>query len=100
MQSVTARQLGFNEIPTTVLTSCFCDLGNDPKLFVGLNENWQRNRRIGSVIAILLGGIVGGWLNRTSNGMPTAIWFAAAVKGVIAVAWVLWKDELPESEKK
>ena len=103
MQSVTARQLGFNEIPTTVLTSCFCDLGNDPKLFAGLTENWQRNRRVASVVAILLGGIIGGWLSRTSNGMPTAIWFAAGVKGAIAVAWVVWKDEVPKEsvgEKK
>lgn len=93
MQSVTARQLGFNEIPTTVLTSCFCDLGNDPKLFAGLKENWQRNRRVASVVAILLGGIVGGWLSRTGNGMPTAIWGAAVVKGGIAVAWAVWKGE-------
>jgi uncharacterized membrane protein YoaK (UPF0700 family) len=100
MQSVTARQLGFNEIPTTVLTSCFCDLGNDPNLFVGVTKNWQRNRRIGSVIAILLGGIIGGWLSRTSNGMPTNIWMAAAVKGVIVIAWFLWPDEKPKAEEK
>ncbi|KIW04390.1 hypothetical protein, variant [Verruconis gallopava] len=100
MQSVTARQLGFNEIPTTVLTSCFCDLGNDPKLFAGITENWQRNRRIGSVISILLGGIIGGWLSRTSNGMPTSIWLAAAVKGSISVAWLLWQDEKPQESEK
>jgi uncharacterized membrane protein YoaK (UPF0700 family) len=100
MQSVTARQLGFNEIPTTVLTSCFCDLGNDPKLFVGLNDNWQRNRRIASVVAILLGGIIGGWLSRTDGGMPTAIWAAAFVKGSIAVAWIVWKDEVPKDDEK
>jgi uncharacterized membrane protein YoaK (UPF0700 family) len=100
MQSVTARQLGFNEIPTTVLTSCFCDLGNDPKLFSGLNENWQRNRRVFSVLAILLGGIIGGWMSRTSNGMPTSIWFAAAIKGSIAIAWVFWRDEIPKEGGK
>lgn len=96
MQSVTARQFGFNEIPTTVLTSCFCDLGNDPNLFAGLTKNWPRNRRIGSVIAILLGGIIGGWLSRTSNGMPTSIWLAAAVKAGIVVAWFFWPSEKPK----
>lgn len=84
-----SQAIGLNEIPTTVLTSCFCDLGNDPKLFVGFNGNWQRNRRIASVVSILLGGIIGGWLSRTDGGMPTAIWAAAFVKGSIAVAWVV-----------
>ncbi|TID20656.1 hypothetical protein E6O75_ATG05420 [Venturia nashicola] len=35
MQSVTARQLDLNEIPTTVITSILTDLGNDGELFAG-----------------------------------------------------------------
>jgi predicted MFS family arabinose efflux permease len=52
------------------------------------------------VIAILLGGIIGGWLSRTSNGMPTSIWAAATVKGCIAIAWIVWPDEKPKVEDK
>jgi uncharacterized membrane protein YoaK (UPF0700 family) len=93
MQSVTARQLGLNEIPTTVLTSVYCDLGNDQELFAGLRQNWKRNRRFGAVVGILVGGIVGGFLGKTSDGMPAALWMAAGVKGVISLSWLLWKTE-------
>ncbi|KAF2399309.1 hypothetical protein EJ06DRAFT_531628 [Trichodelitschia bisporula] len=92
-QSVTARQLGLNEIPTTVLTSVYTDLGNDPKLFAPLNENWKRNRRALAAVALLLGAIIGGWLSRTKEGMPAALWFAAGVKAVLTVAWALWREE-------
>ena len=93
MQSVTARQLGINEIPTTVLTSVYCDLGNDDKLFVGLTDNWKRNRRFGAVVWLILGAIIGGWLSRTSDGMPTALWMAAGVKLCITMAWLVWESE-------
>ncbi|KAE9973902.1 hypothetical protein BLS_003378 [Venturia inaequalis] len=67
MQSVTARQLGLNEIPTTVITSVLTDLGNDGELFAGPLKNWKRNRRFLAVVCILLGAIIGGWLSRTGN---------------------------------
>ncbi|KAJ3038181.1 hypothetical protein HDV00_000926 [Rhizophlyctis rosea] len=100
MQSVVARQLGINEVPTTVLTSIFCDLGNDPKLFVGITENWTRNRRVGAVACILVGGIIGGWLSKTPNGMPTGIWFAAAIKAAIVIAWLAWPSARPQEDAK
>jgi len=93
MQSVTARQLGLNEIPTTVLTSLLCDLGNDEKLFVGLNDNWKRNRRIAAFVSLLVGAIIGGWLSRTSGGMPAALWMAAGVKACLTLAWLVWRSE-------
>jgi len=93
MQSVTARQLGINEIPTTVLTSVYCDLGNDDKLFVGLTDNWKRNRRFGAIVFLVIGAITGGWLSRTSGGMPAALWMAAVVKFCLTIAWLLWKSE-------
>ena len=92
MQSVTARQLGINEIPTTVLTSVYCDLGNDLELFVPFRKNWKRNRRVAAAICILTGGIIGGWLGRTKGGMAAALWMAAGVKGLIAVAWLFWRS--------
>jgi uncharacterized membrane protein YoaK (UPF0700 family) len=93
MQSVTARQFGLNEIPTTVLTSVYCDLGNDEKLFAKLGDNWKRNRRIGAAACLIVGAIVGGWLSRTSGGMSAALWMAAGIKGCLSVGWLLWKSE-------
>jgi hypothetical protein len=92
-QIVTSRLLGFNEIPTTVLTSVYCDLASDPKFFV--KENAKRNRRIAAVIAILAGGIAGGWISRSSAGMSVALWIAAAIKLSIAMSWSLWKPKPP-----
>lgn len=93
MQSVTARQLGLNEIPTTVLTSLYCDLGNDGKLFVAFKDNWKRNRRLGAAVCLILGAIIGGGLSKAKGGMPSALWMAAGVKLCIAIAWLLWRAE-------
>lgn len=94
-QIVTSRLLGYNEVPTTVLTSVYCDLASDPNFFAGLGKNVKRNRRIASVIALLIGGICGGWLSRSSGGMASALWFAGAVKASIAISWSLWKGKCP-----
>lgn len=99
MQSVTARQLGLDEIPTTVLTSVYCDLGNDYKLFVPLKENWKRNRRFSAVVSLVLGAIIGGWLSKTKAGMPAALWMAAGVKFCISITWLLWTEKVAEIPK-
>ncbi|KFY47385.1 hypothetical protein V494_00010 [Pseudogymnoascus sp. VKM F-4513 (FW-928)] len=88
-QIVASRTLGINEVPTTVLTSLFCDLMSDPHMLV--RDNVKRNRRVASVVTLLLGGIIGGWLSRSSIGMSAALWLAGAVKVAIAVGWALWK---------
>lgn len=87
-QIVTSRLLGFNEVPTTVLTSVYCDLASDPKILK--RDNVKRNRRIGAVICILVGGIAGGWISRSSAGLSAALWLAAAIKMVIALSWSIW----------
>lgn len=89
-QIVTSRLLGFNEVPTTVLTSVYCDLASDPNLLKA--DNIKRNRRACAVLAILIGGIIGGWLSRTC-GMSSALWLAAAVKITISIAWSFWKPK-------
>jgi uncharacterized membrane protein YoaK (UPF0700 family) len=99
-QSVAARHLGLNEIPTTVLTSIYCDIGNDPNLFQPFTANWQRNRRVLAVTALLIGAIVGGWLSRTRGGMEAPLWMAAAIKFVLTVAWLAWKPEKAPTEEK
>ena len=88
-QIVTSRLLGFNEVPTTVLTSVYCDLSSDPNFFK--RDNVKRNRRLGSVLAFLVGGIAGGWISRSSAGLAVNFWIAAAIKMAIAVVWTVWK---------
>jgi hypothetical protein len=92
-QSVAARQFGLREIPTTVLTSVYCDLGNDPKLFAPLQENCPRNRRVASAVMILTGAIAGGWMSRSKEGMALGLWVAAGIKAFITVGWLFWKAE-------
>jgi hypothetical protein len=87
-QIVTSRLLGFNEVPTTVLTSVYCDLASDPGLFKA--DNIKRNRRAAAVVSILLGGIAGGWISRSAAGLSTNLWIAGAIKMSISLSWSLW----------
>ena len=88
---MTSRLLGFNEVPTTVLTSVYCDLASDPKILQ--RDNVKRNRRAAAVLAILIGGISGGWISRSKAGMSVSLWIAAAIKLGIAISWSLWKSK-------
>ncbi|KAL4920509.1 hypothetical protein BDW62DRAFT_176634 [Aspergillus aurantiobrunneus] len=85
-----ARALGYNEIPTVVLTSVYFDVASDSALFGGVAANVKRNRRVGSVVCLLVGAIVGGWLSRSHGGMESALWVSAGVKGVLGVGWLGW----------
>lgn len=100
-QIVTSRVLGFNEVPTNVLTSLYCDLLSDPLLWAPLGGNVKRNRRVVAVLLMLVGAIIGAWLQRSGAGMPAALWIAGAVKMVIAGAWLGWKAKpvVPKTEK-
>jgi len=90
-QIVTSRILGFNEVPTTVLTSVYCDIASDPKVLA--KDNVKRNRRVAAVLAILIGGIAGGWISRSSAGLSASFWLAAAIKLTISFAWAVWKPK-------
>ncbi|KAK2754072.1 hypothetical protein FQN54_007241 [Arachnomyces sp. PD_36] len=92
-QIVASRMLAFNELPTVVLTSTYCDLMFDPLLFTArLTENPKRNRRVVSVAALVLGATLGGFLTRGGE-ISNALWIAGSVKVVIAVVWVFWPAE-------
>ncbi|KAJ5584756.1 uncharacterized protein N7459_004556 [Penicillium hispanicum] len=86
-----SRSLGYNEIPTVVLTSVYFDIASDPKITDKPTANVKRNRRIGGVVSLLVGAIVGGWLSRSSGGMQSALWLAAGLKFVAAFGWLFWK---------
>lgn len=92
-QISSSRMLGFGEVPTCVLTSVYCDLLSDPKLFAPLRENPKRNRRFMAVVTLLVGGIAGGWIQHTHRGMITVLWIAFAVKFALAVMWAFWKGD-------
>lgn len=92
-QIVVSRLLGFNEVPTTVLTSVYCDLMSDANLFAPFKDNLKRNRRAAAAIALLCGGICGGFLSKSKAHMSTSLWIAAAVKMSISLSWLLWKPK-------
>lgn len=98
-QMAASRLLGFNEIPTTVLTSVYYDivaadptrLPSTPSSFLG---NVKRNRRMAAVVVLLSGAIVGGWLCRSSAGMSIVLWVAAALKLFVALGFYFWKEKI------
>ena len=92
-QIVMSRALGFNEVPTSVLTSLYCDLWSDPKLFDPWSRNPKRNRRLKAIVLFFVGGIAGGWLQRTAGGMSCVLWIAGSVKLAMAVGWTTWKSK-------
>jgi uncharacterized membrane protein YoaK (UPF0700 family) len=88
-QIATSRAMGFSEIPTVVLTSVYCDIASDPNLTAGLTENVKRNRRLGSVTALLIGVIASGWLCRSGAALAV-LWISTFIKFAIAIAWLFW----------
>jgi hypothetical protein len=97
-QMAAARAMGFNELPTVVLTSVYYDIASDPALTDGITKNVKRNRRIGSVVAILVGAIAAGWLCRSNAQMQSALWISGFIKLCMTVSWVFWPAA--EAEKK
>jgi uncharacterized membrane protein YoaK (UPF0700 family) len=88
-QIVASRSLGFNEIPTVVITSLLCDLMSDPKLFLLRND--KRDRRIIAFVLTLVGAIVGGWVTKATGAISPILWLSAAIKGLLVLAWGFWK---------
>ncbi|KAK5799827.1 hypothetical protein VI817_002039 [Penicillium citrinum] len=91
-----SRSLGYNEIPTVVLTSVYFDIASDPKITDNPTGNVKRNRRVGGVVSLLVGAIAGGWLSRSSGGMESALWLAAGLKYLVAIGWAFWKTAPPK----
>ena len=87
-QVVTAKSLGFNELPTTVLTSVYNDLASDTRLLAWKNP--KRDRRVGAVVMLLLGGISAGWLLKATQDFTTVLWMGAAIKLLLSLSWLLF----------
>lgn len=92
-QTVMSRVLGFNEIPTVVLTSTYCDLAFDPQLLTAAPaENVKRNRRVVAVIMMFLGATAGGFLTKGGN-LANTLWISGALKGFLALVWMFWSGK-------
>ncbi|KAF4214594.1 hypothetical protein CNMCM8980_002741 [Aspergillus fumigatiaffinis] len=89
-QIVASRALGFNEIPTVVITSLLCDLVSDPKLFLLRNE--KRDRRVVAFVLTLVGAIAGGWITKGTHDISPVLWIAAGLKLMISVSWIFWRE--------
>jgi len=93
MQIAVSRLLGFNELPVNVLTSTYCDLMGDKKLFAV--KNVKRDRRVAAVVLLLAGAISGGWIMRSPAGMGGVLFLAGGIKALTAVgAFVGMKRDL------
>ena len=92
-QIVASRMLAYNELPTVVLTSTYCDLMLDPALFSApIREGSKRNRRFVSAVALMLGAALGGILTR-GGSIANALWITGIVKVIMAVIWIFWRGE-------
>jgi len=91
-QAVSSRALEYNSLTSVVLTSIYCDLFSDPKL-LSLSGNTTRNQRMAAPVALLLGAVGGGFWSRSEIGLAGALWTAAALKGIIVLVWLGWKEE-------
>jgi hypothetical protein len=91
-QCVLSRALGYNEMPSVVLTSAYCDLVMDPQIFSSITANAKRNRRVASALMILAGAAIGGFMTKDTDIGP-ALWLGSALKTVMAASWLFWKAE-------
>lgn len=90
-QIVASRALGFNEVPTVVITSLLCDLMSDPKLFLLRNE--KRDRRVVAFVLTLVGAIVGGWVTKATGEIAPILWLSAGIKLIVALSWIFWESK-------
>ncbi|KAH6628141.1 hypothetical protein F5144DRAFT_578097 [Chaetomium tenue] len=90
-QAVVSRALDYNALTSVVLTSVYCDLFSDARLFkLG---NVQRNRRSAAPLFLLVGAFLGGHFADSSWGVAGALWAASILKFALVVVWLVWPAE-------
>lgn len=92
-QAVTSRALQLNALTSVVLTSIYCDLFSDQKLFAGFTENVERNRRVAAPVLTLIGALFGGLWAHSAWGLAGALWTAVVLKVFVICAWFMWAAE-------
>lgn len=95
-QAVTSRALKYNSLTSVVLTSIYCDLFSDAKLFA--LDNVDRNRRLSAPVLLVLGAFSGGKFAKSDMGIAGALWTAALLKLLVVVAWLCWPAEEGQRE--
>lgn len=92
-QAVSSRVLNRNALTSVVLTSVYCDLFSVP-IVVGTGkrraDEW---RRAGAVLCLMLGVVMGAMWAKSSVGVMGALWMVVAGKGVIVLAWLVWRED-------
>lgn len=92
-QAVISRVLKYNSLTSVVLTSLYCDLASDEKLFAPLKDNAERNRRILAPTLLIIGAMFGGLWAHSEIGVAGALWTAVVLKFFVVVAWCFWAPE-------
>ncbi|KAF2716520.1 hypothetical protein K431DRAFT_278792 [Polychaeton citri CBS 116435] len=91
---VVSRALGYNGLPTLVLTTLMCDLMGDPQLFTaGLLSNATRNRRVSAFVLYFAGAVSGGMAASSKIGFAGGLWIATAIKFAVMLIWLCWRSE-------
>jgi Protein of unknown function (DUF1275) len=106
-----SRVLGIVELPTIVLSTLYCDFMADLYRLPSslrrktswytffVNDERRQFRRLGSILMLFLGGLIGGFMFRSRVGMVGAIWLAAGLKGSLVLGWVVWRGERKEQDQ-
>lgn len=100
-----SRVLSLIELPTIVLSTLFHDFVGDLYMTRRLwrestslwdflwNKGRRQEKRLLSIIALFLGGVVGGEMYKSKVGMAGALWLASALKGSIVFGFFLWRKQ-------
>jgi uncharacterized membrane protein YoaK (UPF0700 family) len=86
LQNATARRLSIPDLTTTVLTQTLTGLAADSSIAGGSSP--RPARRIGAVLAMLVGALLGGWLTLHA-GLPTALTVCAGAFALITAGFAV-----------
>ncbi|KAL4935526.1 hypothetical protein BDV06DRAFT_206789 [Aspergillus oleicola] len=96
-QAVSSRVLERKSLTSVVLTSVYCDLFSLPIPAGGSVKGGIGDlKRLGAIICLLLGVVLGGVWARSDVGPVGALWTVVFGKGVIVIAWLVWRGEMEE----
>ncbi|EER40923.1 DUF1275 domain-containing protein [Histoplasma capsulatum H143] len=79
-QMAASRQLGFSEIPTTVLTSLYYDLVSEPGIFRPFIRNRKANQRLTAIVGVIGGSVIGGSLSKSTGRVSPSLWIVATCR--------------------
>lgn len=68
-QTSSSRVLKCGPVTSVVLTTIYCDLFSDAKLFAGLSTNRPRNIKILAPILLIVGAVIGGLWSKSTFGL-------------------------------